>query len=256
MAIGGILKPRNKVVGYPNYRLIHLYYNDDKYLTTFWNTLSLLFPKGETFFINSVRNYRKQCPEYMQKYISAFIGQEAFHTREHISFNSLLGYDVDKELDYILSNLSKLPNSVQLAITCALEHFTALMGYQLLSDIKHRNSVKYGFGELWFWHAFEECEHRAVSFDVYDSCVDNYVLRVSIMFAVTVGFIATTLKFYLNNLRKQSLHSKVATGVALAKLALLFSKLTPHYLAYYLPNFHPMQLGNDYVTFCKESSLY
>ena len=253
---GGILRPRNKRVHYPNYRLIHLYYNDDKYLTTFWNTLSLLFPQGESFFIRSVRNFRDSCPKSMQNEISAFIGQEAFHTREHIAFNDLLGYSVDKELSYILSNLGKLPNSVQLAITCALEHFTAIMGYQLLTDSKHRSSVKYGFGELWYWHAFEECEHRAVSFDVYDSCVDNYILRVSIMFAVTVGFISVTLKFYLDNLQKQGLRSKVNTGIALAKLALLFSKLTPEYLAYYLPNFHPIQLGNDYVSFFQESSLY
>ncbi|MCA3859791.1 MAG: metal-dependent hydrolase, partial [Burkholderia sp.] len=57
-------------------------------VTHFMNALSLLFPAGERFFMDSVRNYRDQIedPE-LKKQVIGFIGQEAMHTREHIEYN-------------------------------------------------------------------------------------------------------------------------------------------------------------------------
>jgi len=36
------------------------WYADNSFLTTFWTTLSSLFPEGETFFVDSVKNYRHE----------------------------------------------------------------------------------------------------------------------------------------------------------------------------------------------------
>lgn len=57
-------------------------------VTQFFNTLSLFFPEGERFFINSVRKYRDRIddPE-LQEAVRAFIGQEAMHGREHEDYN-------------------------------------------------------------------------------------------------------------------------------------------------------------------------
>ena len=94
------------------------------------NALSLLFPAGERFFMDSVRNYRDQIedPE-LKKQVLGFIGQEAMHTREHIEYNDLLqasglpAHKLDKRLWTILGWFKKvLPHSMQLAITIALEH--------------------------------------------------------------------------------------------------------------------------------------
>ena len=48
------------------------------FITHFFNALSLLFPQGELFFMDSVRHYRQRIddPE-LKKQIQGFIGQEA-----------------------------------------------------------------------------------------------------------------------------------------------------------------------------------
>lgn len=71
-------------------------------LTHFMTALSALFPAGEKFFIDSVRAVRyhpilKNNAD-LQKEISAFIGQEAMQTHEHVGFNASaqkFGHDVD-----------------------------------------------------------------------------------------------------------------------------------------------------------------
>ena len=63
--------------------------------------LSALFPEGEQFFVNSTRAVRND-PKLLilsitKKEISAFIGQEAMHSKEHLAFNAAAqtyGYDV------------------------------------------------------------------------------------------------------------------------------------------------------------------
>lgn len=98
--------------------------------------LSSVFPPGEDFFVQSVRNYRDRItdPE-LKKQVAAFIGQEAMHSREHDRFNARLdelGYRtrlLDRIVDIGLNKVGAkiLPKKVQLAITAALEHYTATL---------------------------------------------------------------------------------------------------------------------------------
>ena len=61
------------------------------HLSQFMNSLSLFFPVGERFFIDSVRNYRDTVSDSeLKKAVSAFIGQEAMHGREHDEYNGAL----------------------------------------------------------------------------------------------------------------------------------------------------------------------
>ena len=65
--------------------------NYDAGLTHFMTALSALFPEGEQFFVNSTRSVRndpKLADPVLQKEISAFIGQEAMHSKEHLAFNA------------------------------------------------------------------------------------------------------------------------------------------------------------------------
>ncbi|MGO4611605.1 metal-dependent hydrolase, partial [Variovorax sp. 2RAF20] len=57
------------------------------HVTHFINALSIFFPAGERFFMDSVRHYRDQLtdPE-LKRAVAGFIGQEAMHTREHILY--------------------------------------------------------------------------------------------------------------------------------------------------------------------------
>ena len=63
------------------------------HVVQFYNTLSIFFPAGERFFIQSVRNYREEITdEKLKAQVSAFIGQEGFHTREHEEYNDALAH--------------------------------------------------------------------------------------------------------------------------------------------------------------------
>ena len=55
--------------------------NDDPYATAFYNALSVTFPKGEGFFVDSVRQFREGTPPRLEREINAFIKQEVLHTR-------------------------------------------------------------------------------------------------------------------------------------------------------------------------------
>jgi predicted metal-dependent hydrolase len=161
--------------------------------------LSSVFPEGEDFFVRSVRAYRDRIddPE-LSKQVKGFIGQEAIHGREHRDFNeqlSALGYPtlgVDRIVKRFLAFLNKTtPKSHQLAVTAALEHYTATLAEALLRDDAAR--AEFATDEvraLFTWHALEETEHKSVAFDVYQEVSGNHVERVATMFAVHVGFLA------------------------------------------------------------------
>ncbi|MGB1580403.1 MAG: metal-dependent hydrolase, partial [Nevskiales bacterium] len=81
---------------------------DGKHMSHFMNTLSIFFPVGERFFIDSVRYYRDKgiiTDERLKKAITAFIGQEAMHGREHEEYNQAYadaGFEV-KEMEAVVT---------------------------------------------------------------------------------------------------------------------------------------------------------
>lgn len=160
--------------------------------------LSCLFPEGEDFFVQSVRNYRDQIidPE-LSAQVKGFIGQEAIHGREHRAFNSALGdlgYPVrflDGRVRILLSILAKVaPKSYQLALTAALEHYTATLAEILLTtEFLDTDTDIAEVRELFYWHAIEENEHKSVAFGVFQAVCGKERVRVNIMRATTVGFL-------------------------------------------------------------------
>ncbi len=161
--------------------------------------LSAMFPSGEDFFVNSVRNCRQQIadPE-LRKEIGRFIGQESTHGRSHRDFNRRLeelGFKtalVDRTVDYGFNRVAAkvLPDEVQLAVTAALEHYTATLAEVLLSDPTARelfpaDAVRY----LLLWHALEESEHKSVAFDVYQAVSGNLLLRQAAMNVISGVFL-------------------------------------------------------------------
>src|SRR3990167_7273414 len=105
--------------------------NGDPIATAWFNALSATFPRGEAFFIESVRAFRDGADPKLACEILAFIRQEINHTREHIVLNKLAedsGYDIafiDRRVEELLALLKDRPAYINLAATMALEHFTA-----------------------------------------------------------------------------------------------------------------------------------
>src|SRR4051812_44791243 len=67
------------------------FYAGDPALTQVWAALSLVFPDGERFFVESVAHYRDRLddPE-LSRAVKGFAAQEGMHAREHAAFNAML----------------------------------------------------------------------------------------------------------------------------------------------------------------------
>ncbi len=164
------------------------------------SVLSALFPNGEDFFVNSVRNYRDVITDPEQKrQVAGFIGQEAIHGREHRELNdalSQLGFAtriVDRAVGLFFKRLAAavLPKKTQLAVTAALEHYTATLGETLLEHPEPQELFPVAeVRSLFQWHALEESEHKAVAFDVYRAVGGGELHRRLVMNVTTVLFLA------------------------------------------------------------------
>ncbi len=233
------------------------WYKDNPFLTTFWSTLSTLFPEGETFFVDSVRNYRKDITDPLLKaQVSGFIGQEAMHSKEHKAFNDLAekhGFpanNLDRDLGILLRFARKaLPKKIQLAITVALEHYTAILAEQLLRDPSHQANIQDPEAlKLWMWHALEENEHKIVAYDVYNLVGGGYFTRVLTMLIVTFFFFTVVgighIRMLWADRKLFDVWNNLKGFWYLWSPKGLFPKLLPQYLDFFKPGFHP----NDHDT--------
>src|SRR5262249_57523594 len=106
--------------------------------------------------------------------VEGFLGQEATHSREHRRYNAALtdaglpAKALEEDLRGILDEIrARVSPEDALAITIALEHFTAIMADVALSDDRILADADPRFAAVWRWHAIEETEHKAVAYDVY-----------------------------------------------------------------------------------------
>jgi predicted metal-dependent hydrolase len=92
------------------------------------------------------------------------------------------GFDMkapDRFVKIGLAFLEKLPASTRLAATTFMEHFTALLAEQLLEDEEFRKQADPEMIKIWQWHALEELEHKAVTYDVYQIVGNSRIERVA-----------------------------------------------------------------------------
>ena len=248
--------------------------NGNAGLTHFMTALSALFPAGEKFFIDSVRavRYHPMLKDNadLQKEISAFIGQEAMHTHEHVGFNASaqkFGHDVDTldcYTDTVIQTTRKFmaklakpigitQEMVDLTATTALEHFTATIASQLLTnshiqELMTDDTMK----TMWLWHAIEENEHKAVAYDVFEGVFGKglkaYALRTSslVISMLTLFFVQN---YFLLRLLKQDKQLNLENLRMIYRYAYSPSKgvitgMGKEMLFYFKPNFHP----NDFDT--------
>ena len=228
------------------------YFANSPLMSHLLTALSSTFPIGEQFFVHSVRNVRDRVKdEKLQAQIAAFIGQEAMHSKAHAAFNDAWRRD-DYNLDRFQAWLARkdsyikgLHPKIQLAITCAFEHFTALLGGYILRHPEILASSDEDTIKLWVWHAIEEIEHRAVAFDVYQHVYGDDKVRRMIMRSVTTGF--ASLTFYSATRlfwqdKKKSLPKVTGNLLGIYLLGKMFVQLLPEYLSYFKADFHPSEI--------------
>lgn len=229
------------------------------HITQFFNTLSIFFPAGERFFIQSVRNYRDEITDaHLKEQISAFIGQEGFHTREHEAYNAALvaaGMPIE-QLDAIvvqtLELVKKGPRSFQLAATVALEHLTAVLGDMLLSNPALLQGADERYAAIWKWHAIEETEHKAVCFDAYEQVlgkgVNAYAQRTAAFVIANVIFWSLFLPFYAAMLRKSGGLTRIGGWLKVGNVLFgkpgIMRRVLPDWADFFRPGFHPWMHDN------------
>ena len=231
------------------------YFANSPVMSHLLTALSSTFPIGEQFFVHSVRNVRdKVKDENLQAQIAAFIGQEAMHSKAHAEFNAAWrseDYNLDRFQAWLARKddyVKNLHPKIQLAITCAFEHFTALLGGYILRHPEVLATLDEDAAKLWVWHAIEEIEHRAVAFDVYQAVYGDDKIRRMIMRSVTTGFASLTLysatRLFLQD-KKKSLPKIGGNIFGFYLLGKMFLQLAPEYLAYFKTDFHPSEI--DYT---------
>jgi predicted metal-dependent hydrolase len=228
--------------------------NGDPVATAFHNALSITFPKGEAFFIESVKAFREGTPPRLDAEIRAFTQQEVMHSREHIAFNKRVveaGYDLDPleaVVDEMLALVRQRPPIVNLAATMALEHYTAILASLILRDPRYFAGVDTEQADMWRWHAIEELEHKGVAYDTWLHATRDWgrwrrwKLKAVMMLLVTQNFWKKRIQGTLELLRQDGIsgwRAKLAVAWYLLGHPGLLRRIAPAWAAYFLPGFHP-----------------
>jgi len=225
-------------------------------VTIFLDNLSVFFPAGERFFVRAVRAHQAFVKdEGLTQEVRAFCGQEGVHGREHERYNELLRrhYPIEameKKVQAILARVTKrTPDLGQLGVTCALEHFTALLGSMLLRDPRLLEGSHPAMLALWRWHAAEENEHKTVAFDVYTAAGGTYPMRVSTMIGATVIFWAKVIEQQARMMRASGILFSLEEWTALGRFLFVepggMLPLIRLYFEYYRPDFHPSHIDSN-----------
>ncbi len=181
----------------------------DAFRSALFNALSMSFPVGEQFFIDSVRAGVQALPaDKRERYaaeVQGFIGQEATHRRIHALFNGHLdkqGHTNAWEAR-ILRGLERFNGTDvrhRVAVTAATEHFTAILAEWLLQYPEALAGSEPRLITMWLWHSAEESEHRCTAFDLYQALGGNHQWRLRWFRVVTFFFLTDLLRQTVRNL--------------------------------------------------------
>jgi uncharacterized protein len=226
----------------------------DPYQTALYNALSATFPKGEAFFVESVRQFREGADAKLAAEIRAFVTQEVMHTREHVAFNKRAhdaGYDLkplEDRVDWRLGFVRSKPPIASLAATMALEHFTAILAHELLRDPRHLAKADPASAALWRWHAIEEIEHKGVAYDTWLHATKHWPRRkrwsvkAKVMLLVTRNFLVDRTIGALDLLRQDGITGPKAWAklfwVAFGRPGMM-RKVFGAWASFFMPGFHP-----------------
>jgi uncharacterized protein len=222
--------------------------------TAIYNALSTTFPKGEAFFVESVRAFRDGTPPRLADEIKAFTTQEAIHSREHDAFNRRAidaGYDLSKleaQVEKRLAVTRSKPPIVSLGATMALEHFTAILAHQLLANPAHLAGAEQEAADLWRWHAVEEIEHKGVAYDTWLHATRHWTrwkrwkVKAKVMLYITRNFVVDRTAGALELMRQDGVTGVRAWALLLSYLWVhpgVFRKIAGAWGRFFLPGFHP-----------------
>lgn len=226
----------------------------DAFRSAFFSALSMSFPVGEQYFMDSVRAGLKNLPEAdRQRFapeVQGFVRQEATHRRIHALFNGHLEkMGLDNELERRatkrLRDNAHRDVRVHVAATAATEHLTAMFADWMFRHPEALEGAEPRLQTLWMWHAAEESEHCSTAFDIYTALQGSLEWRVRLLRYITLTFAVDITRQTIRNLWHDGSLFKWSTWRSAGKL--LFTKdgmirgNSAMWRAYMEPGFHPRQ---------------
>jgi uncharacterized protein len=228
----------------------------DAFKTAFFNALSMSFPAGERFFIDSVRHFKNDIEDpKLQAEMSAFFGQEGMHSREHRRYNQKLcelrGYSQERmegRTERLVEDAKKrVTPELQLAATCGVEHLTAVLADKVLKGWMLENTEE-EMRNLWRWHSAEELEHKSVAFDVFTEVSGSYRARKITLQLFTLFFLRDLLLNTAYMLKKDKALWKLSTWRSGFKFLFgrggLIREMRKDFMMYFDADFHPWDDDN------------
>lgn len=246
---------------FPVRRMDYNFENSPKYwcandpaMTHYFTGLSTLFPEGESYFVRSVRVLREHAKlnEALDKEISAFIGQEAMHSKEHHAFHisaqqhGLNPESLEKVTGIVLKGLEKVfSKKWNLLVTVGLEHYTAVLVVSMMETVNEYMTDK-TIRDLWLWHSVEETEHKAVAFDLYEYLYGNglnaYLPRVTIFTLSLILITGLSTIYQIVLMKRDKQLSNLKTWQNFFNFAAKqYKTFIPKFFEYYRYDFHPNQ---------------
>jgi predicted metal-dependent hydrolase len=206
----GAIKPRRMQFNTDDMKMSQFAIENNSLISTFFYSLSAMFPEGERFFIHTVRHYQKAIDDpKMLADIRGFIGQEAHHGRCHEEINDeieKLGIPmtmVSKGMTARVKMLKKrFSPARQLALTVAMEHFTASLAEFILENPEILDKGPESFRQMMLWHSVEEIEHKSVAFNVFRQQVNNEWMRRRVMVVAMLSLFTRLAIFQIRILWK------------------------------------------------------
>ena len=227
--------------------------NGDPIGSAFHNALSITFPRGEAFFVESVKAFRDGADPKLEREIRSFITQEVMHSREHVAFNKRVsdaGYKIDHLEQVVADSLALTkdrPAILNLAVTMALEHYTAMMAHMMLKSDLFKGSDP-ELKEMWRWHAIEEIEHKGVAYDTWLHATKDWTrlkrwkVKAIMMLLVSRTFWMKRWDGTLDLLAQDGITgagAKARLFWYLVGTPGVMRRLFPAWVAFFLPGFHP-----------------
>lgn len=226
----------------------------DAFRSAFFNALSMSFPIGEQYFMDSVRAGLKTLPPEAQQRFAAevqgFVGQEATHRRIHSLFNQQLlqqGFDnaLERRAAKRLQDNGHRDVRIHVAATAATEHLTAIFADWMLAHPEALEGSEDRLKTLWLWHSAEESEHCSTAFDLYQAMGGNHEWRLRLFRYITLTFFSDVTRQTIRNLWQDGALFRWSTwrsaGHFLFGTHGIISSNRALWRAYLREDFHPRQ---------------
>jgi len=158
------------------------------------NSVSLLMPYAEPYFVRSVRAVMDQLDDPLRAEAEEYVRQESAHHAQHHRFNAAItaGHPFLQRLEGWMGATYKwLGRTRSAKFNMAFAAGSEAIAFALARWTEPRLDELFDGADpvardLYWWHLAEEVEHKSVAFDVY-AAIDGSKLRYA--FAMTLSLV-------------------------------------------------------------------